>query len=122
MACTENICLSGYPNQSKSRPYLISIFNEKYNYFLRYLGIFRVQMGPGSKIKRSEVRLAPLFQKPLINTLLLLKQFWLQLISNSLYSSFSVVFLLFLTPLFDFRPIFKCYTQGMEKNQINFHM
>ena len=42
----------------KVRLYLISIFNEKYNYFLRYLVVFEVRMGLGLKIKRSEVRLA----------------------------------------------------------------
>ena len=34
-------------SKSKSRPYLFSIFNENYNYFLLYWGFFRVQMGPG---------------------------------------------------------------------------
>ena len=40
-----------------------------------YLGFFWVQMGPGSKIKRSQLRLAALFQNPLIKGLLLVKQF-----------------------------------------------
>ena len=38
---------AGYPNKSKSRPYLHSTFNENYNYFLLYLGFFQVQMGNG---------------------------------------------------------------------------
>ena len=42
----------------KARPYLISIFNEKCNYFLWYLSVFQVRMGAGLKIKKSEVRLA----------------------------------------------------------------
>ena len=37
----------------KSRPYLASILNEKYNYFLRYLAFFGVKMGP--KVKDQEV-------------------------------------------------------------------
>ena len=57
---------SDYPSKSESRPYLLSISNENYNNFLLYLGFFRVQMGPMSKIMRSQLRLAPLFQKPLI--------------------------------------------------------
>ena len=58
--------LSHYQSKSKSRPYLLSVFNENCNYFLIYLVFFRVQMGPCSKIKRSQLRLAPLSQKPLI--------------------------------------------------------
>ena len=76
----EKIYPSGYPNQAKSRPYLLSIFNEKYNYFLLYLAFFGLQMGPGSKLTRSQVRLAPLFQKPLFAGQLLVKKFWSQLI------------------------------------------
>ena len=36
---------SGYPNILKCRPYLLSISNEKYNYFLRYLGGFLSKNG-----------------------------------------------------------------------------
>ena len=42
------------------------MFNENYDNFLLYLGFFRVQIGLVSKIKRSQLRLAPVFQKPLI--------------------------------------------------------
>ena len=38
----------------KSRPYLVSISNEKYNYFLRYLAFFGGKRGP--KPKNGEVR------------------------------------------------------------------
>ena len=38
----------------KSRPYPVSISNEKYNYFLRYLAFFWARMG--SKVKDQEVR------------------------------------------------------------------
>ena len=61
---------SGYPNWSKSRTYLLSIFNEKYNYLLCYLDFFQAHMGPGSKIQRSLLRLAPLFQQLLIKRLI----------------------------------------------------
>ena len=57
---------SGYPNKSKSRPYILSIFNENYNNFLLYLVFFRIQIGPVLNIKRSQLRLAQLFQKLLI--------------------------------------------------------
>ena len=60
---------SSYPNQSKSRPYLLSTFNENYNYFLLYLDFLGgVQMGPRSKIKSSQFGLAPLFRKPIIKS------------------------------------------------------
>ena len=45
-------------------------------------------MDPGSRMKRSQLRLEPLFQKPLI-----------------ILSDY----------LFDFGPIFKCHTQRMER-------
>ena len=45
-------------------------------------------MGPGSKMKRSHLRLAPFFQIPLI---------------------------IFCDHLFDLGPIFECYTQRMER-------
>ena len=51
-------------NKSKSRPFLRPISSENYNNFSLYLGFFRVQMCPVSKIKRSQLILAPLFQKP----------------------------------------------------------
>ena len=53
-----------YSNIQKWRPYLVSIFNEKYNYFLWYF-VFWHKWAQKSKIKRLEVRLAPLFRKPL---------------------------------------------------------
>ena len=59
----EKIYPSGYPNMQKLRLYLVSILNEKYNYFLWYFALFRAKLG--LKIKRSKVRLAPLFRKPL---------------------------------------------------------
>ena len=46
---------ASYPNQSKSRPYVLSILNENYNYFLLYLGFFRVHISPGSQIERSQI-------------------------------------------------------------------
>ena len=39
----ENSYPSGYPNQTKSRSYLLAILTESYNYFLLYLGFFRVK-------------------------------------------------------------------------------
>ena len=50
----------------KSRAYILSIFNENYNYFLLYLGICRVQMGPRS--------FNLLSQKPLIKVQVFNKQ------------------------------------------------
>ena len=50
----EKIYPSGYPNTQKSKPYLLSIFNEKYNYFLLYLVFFLAKKGP--KLKDQEVR------------------------------------------------------------------
>ena len=40
---------SGYSNQSISRPYLLSIFNEKYNYLLHYLDFFRYKWAQGQR-------------------------------------------------------------------------
>ena len=65
---------ASYPNQSKSRPYVLSILNENYNFYSIWT-FFGVHMDPGSKIKRSQLRLAPLSQKPHINVYLLVKQF-----------------------------------------------
>ena len=45
---------SGYPNMQKSRLYLVSILNKKYNYFLRYFSYFLVKVGVWSKVKRSK--------------------------------------------------------------------
>ena len=44
----------GYPNIQKLRLYPVSIFNEKYNYFLRYLVFFRTKKDP--KLKDQKVR------------------------------------------------------------------
>ena len=43
---------SGYPNKSKSRPYLLLTFNKL---LLLYLGFFRVQMGNPARVKDQEV-------------------------------------------------------------------
>ena len=45
---------SGYPNMEKSRPYRVSILNEKYNYFLRYWGFVQAEKSP--KVKGQNVR------------------------------------------------------------------
>ena len=45
---------SGYPNIQKFRLYPVSIFNEKYNYFLQYLVFFRTKKDP--KLKDQKVR------------------------------------------------------------------
>ena len=42
---------SGYSNQSKSRFYLLSVFNENYNYILLYLGFFGGANGPRAKVQ-----------------------------------------------------------------------
>ena len=49
-----NLYGASYPNQSKSRPCLLSNLNENYNYFLLYLGFFRVHMSPGSIILKEK--------------------------------------------------------------------
>ena len=54
----------GYLNQSKFKPYLLSIFDKNNNYILLCLGFFWVQMRPRSEIERSQLRLASLFPKP----------------------------------------------------------
>ena len=45
---------SGYPKIAKSRPYLVPIFQEKYDYFLSYFGCFLVKKGAWSHFKGSE--------------------------------------------------------------------
>ena len=44
----------GYPKITKSRPYLIPIFQEKYDYFLYYFGHFLVKKGAWSHFKGLE--------------------------------------------------------------------
>ena len=105
---------NSHQNNSKSKPYLLSIFNENYNNFLLYLSFFLVQMGPVSKIKSSQLRLELLFQNPLIKGWLLVKQFWSKLISNYVFLAFLLFFILS-DNFFDFGPIFKCHTQRMER-------
>ena len=102
-----------YQNKSKSRPYVLSIFSENCDNFLLYLCFFQVQMGSVSKIKRSQLRLALLFQKPLIKGKILVKV--------SVVAHFKLAFFLalmsfftFSDNFFDFGPIFKCHTQKME--------
>ena len=80
---------SGYQNQSKSEPYLVSIFNEKYNNFLL-------------KNQEVEVRLAPVFQKPLIKSWLAVKKFSGSLFESRVIPAF--VSFYFLTSFFDFGP------------------
>ena len=59
---------SGYPNKVKSMPYLLSTFNKDYNFFCFIWAFFGYKwvIRPGSKIKKSQLRLAPLFEKPFI--------------------------------------------------------
>ena len=71
------------------------------------MGIFRIQMGPELKIRKSEVNLAPLFQK-LCQTMV--KNFRSRLIANLRYSNFSVAiynllrFFFILEPFLDATP------------------
>ena len=58
--------LFGSPDFSKSRSHFLSIFNKNYNFLMCYFGFFRVQIGPGSKINRSQLKLASPFLKRLI--------------------------------------------------------
>ena len=44
---------SGYPKIAKSRPYVVPIFQEKYDYFLSYFGCFLVKKGAWSHFKGS---------------------------------------------------------------------
>ena len=45
---------SGCSKIAKSRPYLVSIFQEKYDYFLSYFVLFLLKKGAWLKIKRLE--------------------------------------------------------------------
>ena len=44
----------GYPNIAISRPYLVSIFQEKYDYFLLYFGCFLLKKEVWSHFERSQ--------------------------------------------------------------------
>ena len=44
----------GYPKIAKSRPYLVPIFQERYDYFLSYFGRFLLKKGAWSHFKGSE--------------------------------------------------------------------
>ena len=45
---------SSYPKIANSRPYLVPIFQEKYDYFLSYFGRFLVKKGAWSSFKGSQ--------------------------------------------------------------------
>ena len=49
--CQEKIFPSGYRNIAKSRPYLVLIFREKYDYFLLYFGCFWQEISQDQKSK-----------------------------------------------------------------------
>ena len=53
---------SGYPKIAKSRPYLVSIFQEKCDYFLSYFGPFLVKKGRGHSLKARNQNLTYLLQ------------------------------------------------------------
>ena len=42
---------SGYPNITKSSPYLAPNFQENYDYFLSYFGYFLLKRGRGHTLK-----------------------------------------------------------------------
>ena len=69
---------SGYPKIAKSRPYLVPIFQEKYDYFLSYFGCFLVKKGAWSHFKGSESK----FDLPYCSLTILghvpVKNFWSQ--------------------------------------------
>ena len=54
----ENLEPLDYQNMSKSRPYLLSPFREKYNYFLHYLGYICLETGQGHTFKGQNQNLA----------------------------------------------------------------
>ena len=58
---------SGYPNKSKSRPYLLSTFSKDYNFFCSIWAFFGYKwvIRPGSKIKKSLLRFSTTFWKAL---------------------------------------------------------
>ena len=58
----EKTTSSGYPKIAKSRTYLVSIFQEKYDYFLSYFGRFFVKMGRGHTLKAQNQNLTYLLQ------------------------------------------------------------
>ena len=101
-------------NHDKCTINLLSDFNEKFNYLLCYLGFFQVEMGPVSNIKRSLLRLAPLFQKSLLRDSCLGNNF-----SRSSFQTRVIPTLVLFSALsdhfFDFKPIFKCHTQMTER-------
>ena len=58
----EKTTSSGYPKIAKSRTYLVSIFQEKYDYILSYFGRFFVKMGRGHTLKAQNQNLTYLLQ------------------------------------------------------------
>ena len=71
-------------------------------------------MGSVSKIKRSQLRLALLFQKPLIKGKVLVKVLVVAHFKLAFFLAL-VSFFIFSDNFFDFGPIFKCHTQKMER-------
>ena len=105
----------------KSRPYLVSISNEKYNYFLRYLAFFWGKRGP--KPKNGEVRsqVSTTFSEVppsgLTHGLTQCRSSWQTEVIPALVSFFG-----FGTHFFDFGPVTGCHAPYMEKNRLNIRM
>ena len=65
---------SGCPNIAKSKPYLLSILQEKYDYFLLYFGYFLPKKGSGHKLKdRNQNMTYPILPTRFLKMLLLFR-------------------------------------------------
>ena len=104
---------SGYPNIQKLRLYLVPIFNEKYNYFLRYLVLFWAKKSPEVKDQGVRGQVSTTFSKA--------PQCGLTFGAKILVvadGNLACPFFCFQTHFFDFESFFWCHAPKREKNQL----
>ena len=113
---------SGYPKIAKWRPYLVPIFQEKYDYFLSHFGSFLVKKGAWSHFKGSESK------SHLPYCSLILGQFWGMFQDKKFGSATSQFcgyrcqrsFFLILDDFFRFGCFSRYHTPNLEKSEFDF--
>ena len=105
-----------HPNIAKSRPYLLPIFYEKYDYFLSYFGCFLLKKGAWSHVKKFESKFdLPYCSLTILEHISVI--FLVPAISNFEFTRNKGRFFLIWTHFHKFGCFSRCQTHSSEKNE-----
>ena len=109
-----------YPKITKSRPYLVPTFQEKYDYFLSHFGGILVKKGAWSHFKGSESKSHLAYTGTTIPGIQNMQRVWSQHMPVLSLSVTKVVFFLIFNHFFKFRCFFRYHAPTIEKNEVDF--